>query len=66
MRRLENAYYQYETGGIEPGQWTGVRQALIEVVQPPGIRLWWGRNKQLYSDGFRELVEEILEAERGE
>lgn len=40
MRRFENAYYQYATGGIEAGQWAGVRQALTLVVQPPGMRLW--------------------------
>lgn len=60
MRRFENAFYQYEIGGIEPAQWAGVQTALSAVVRPPGIRAWWEENHQLYSEGFRELVDELL------
>jgi hypothetical protein len=60
MRRFENAFYQYQIGGIEPTQWAGVQTALAGVVEPLGIRKWWAGNKDLYSEDFQQLVDDIL------
>ncbi|MCC7266321.1 MAG: hypothetical protein IT546_03160 [Caulobacteraceae bacterium] len=42
--------------------WTYQERALISWVRSPLVQLWWSRDRLLFADGFRDLVDGKLAA----
>ena len=63
MRRFENAFYQYQIGGIEESQWEPIKNIIAFLMSSSGHRLWWSNTRTLYSAEFQDLVDSLEAAE---
>ncbi len=54
---FENLHYQYKTGLLEEGLWSGWCKLMIKKLEGnPGIQKYWEENSNLYSKDFRKYV----------
>ncbi len=65
MRQFENAYYQYQIGGIEESQWQPIENIISGLMRTTGHRLWWPTVRLNYSVDFRDLVDSLAGTETG-
>jgi len=63
MRHFENAFYQYQIGGIEESQWQPIENIISLNVSSPGHLQWWSSVRSNYSMGFQELVDSLTRSD---
>ena len=63
MRRFENAFYQYQIGGIEDSQWEPIENIVASLMSSPGHRRWWSNARSVYSADFQDLVDSLEDPE---
>jgi hypothetical protein len=62
MRVVENAYYQYEQGLLDPEAWSGYSAHIISHLGPGSVaEPHWERISPAYPDRFVDEVTRILE-----
>ncbi len=54
---FENAFFHYQHGMMESGQWSRWRFAVGWYAGFPGVALWWSNRKIIYNRDFRALVD---------
>ena len=60
FRAYGNAAYQFQTGFLDPGEWSGLYSNLRRTVGQPGFIAWWTRiGHSGFSPEFQSLVDEI-------
>ena len=64
MRRFENAFYQYQIGGIEESQWRPIERIIGSLLNTPGHKKWWMDSRFVFSVEFQELADQLLEPDQ--
>jgi hypothetical protein len=59
FRILEQAYYQYRLGGLDPVLWDGHAAQLRSTMQSPAVRRWWAVRGPLFHPAFRRFIDEL-------
>jgi len=57
FRRLENVYFQYQSGMIDEDFWLGHRDNILWFFHRPGTQVWWKDRRYAFSKGFREFLD---------
>ena len=63
MRRFENAFYQYQIGGIEESQWQPIENIISSLMSSPGHMVWWSDSRGVYSAEFQNLIDSVASSE---
>lgn len=63
-RIYETQYELYNSGAIPEALWQGSLRTIQNIFKFPGVLKWWGTQKELFSDTFQCLVNEII-SDRG-
>jgi hypothetical protein len=59
FRILEQAFYQYKLGSLDPVLWEGHAAQISSTLQSPGVRRWWAVRGQLFHPEFRRFIDEF-------
>lgn len=59
FRIYEALYLQYEAGLVEQTLFESAHRFPDELVQHPGLRAYWERNRRRYSDSFVRFISEL-------
>ena len=59
MRTIELAHFQYAQGYIDEEIWEGHEVHLRQLIQAPGIRLWWSERRDFFSQRFQNYIDEL-------
>jgi hypothetical protein len=58
LKLAENAWYQRQSGVLEPAQWAGWETMVRAFYHSPGIRgVWWPQRRGAFSPSFRAYLE---------
>ena len=57
FRRLENIFFQYQSGMIDEDFWVGHRDNILWFFHRPGMQFWWKDRKFAFSKRFREFLD---------
>jgi len=57
FRRLENVFFQYQSGMIDDDFWNGHRDNILWFFHRPGMQAWWKDRKFGFSKSFREFLD---------
>ena len=65
---LEQQYLHMNHGNIDPVFLESIKSRMAEASGFPGIRMWWERNRDIYSQEFKDYVDGIysMDKEDGE
>ena len=58
MRTIEQAYIQYMQGYIDEEIWEGHRAHHRQLINAPGIAVWWSSRRPFYSKKFQDYMDE--------
>ena len=58
MRVMENGYYQFAAGTLDPTLWEGFKHTLADVMSSPGAKSWWAARKHWFSAEFQRYFDE--------
>ena len=61
---LEQQFLHLTHGNIEPVFLNSIKRRMADAGRLPGIRMWWERNRAIYSLEFQQYVDEIYLTER--
>ena len=63
FRAYENAAYQFRSGFLDSGEWSGLYNNLTSAAGQPGFIAWWTRSgRRGFSPEFQSLVDDIVQA----
>jgi hypothetical protein len=60
MRVLENGYFQFQAGALDPRLWRGMQRQWADLLSTAGARANWEVRKHWYSDEFQQYFEKRL------
>lgn len=63
FRRLENIFFQYQSGMIDEDFWIGHRDNILWFFHRPGTQAWWKDRKFAFSKRFREFLDSSTQTE---
>lgn len=63
MRTIEQAYFQYLQGNIDPEIWEGQVVHLRQAIHSPGISNWWSFRRFFFSQRFQKYIDELAAME---
>jgi len=63
FRRLENIFFQYQSGMIDEDFWIGHRDNILWFFHRPGTQAWWKDRKFAFSKRFREFLDSSAQTE---
>ncbi len=55
-----NAYYQFQNGTLDGGQWAPHLREAKNAIQTPSIRQVWSDWDFVYDDSFRNLMNDLI------
>ena len=58
FRRLENVFFQYQSGMIDEDFWVGHRDNILWFFHRPGTQVWWKDRRFAFSKRFREFLDD--------
>lgn len=58
FRNYENIFYQHQQRAIDDHVWEGWSYRMRATFALPGVRAWWDPQRDSYSEGFRNFLEE--------
>jgi hypothetical protein len=59
------AYLQWQAGTLDERLWRTFKAALIDLLDQPGQKDWWGLRRHWFDDEFQEYVDRTVESEGG-
>lgn len=60
LNTLENAFYHYREGALDPDIWTGWQGWLEALAARPTFTYYWERLQAYYMDDFRAVVDQAI------
>ena len=60
FRTFENVYYQAADGALDPRLWGGLQRGTTYVLTLPGVRNYWEKRRDWYSDEFQSFVDRMV------
>jgi len=57
FKLIETAWYQKNAGTLDPGQWEGWENGMLNIFHTPGVREgWWPYRSFAYSPAFQKYL----------
>ena len=60
LRNWQDTHYQYLSGTLDDELWDAERRFMKEILRNVGFESFWKENRNLYTDRFNSLIEELL------
>ena len=65
MRVIENGYFQFSAGTLDPAIWEGFKRNYVDVMSTAGATAWWKVRKSWFSEEFQNYFDsEVLREAR--
>jgi hypothetical protein len=60
LRRAENVFFQTENQLLHTEHWSGIRDSIKAIVDPPGARDCWSAIKSRLNPEFRVFIDTLI------
>ena len=60
LRRAENVLFQSSTHVLTSEHWSGIRNSIAAILEPPGARLCWREIETRFNPDFRAFVDSLV------
>ncbi len=60
LRRAENVFFQTEIHLLQSDHWSGIRESIKAIVDPPGARECWSAIKSRLNPEFRVFIDRLI------
>ncbi len=58
---IHEQFYLHRTeGDIDPVFMESIERRFSEIAKLPGVGMWWQRNREIYSDAFRQHIDNLF------